>query len=87
MKKNYRFSTALSQFSADSFRQGKSLRFPSPAKLNLFLYINGKRADGYHELQTLFQFLDYGDWLEISARADGEIHLTPQLPGVKEEDN
>ena len=39
------------------------LILPSPAKLNLFLHIVGRREDGYHELQTLFQFLDYGDEL------------------------
>ncbi|MBD6414383.1 4-(cytidine 5'-diphospho)-2-C-methyl-D-erythritol kinase, partial [Salmonella enterica subsp. enterica serovar Enteritidis] len=49
--------------------------WPSPAKLNLFLYITGQRADGYHTLQTLFQFLDYGDTLHIEPRRDGEIHL------------
>ena len=48
-------------------------RWPSPAKLNLFLYITGQRADGYHTLQTLFQFLDYGDTLTIEPRADGEL--------------
>jgi 4-diphosphocytidyl-2-C-methyl-D-erythritol kinase len=46
-------------------------RWPSPAKLNLFLYITGQRADGYHTLQTLFQFLDYGDTLTIEPRHDG----------------
>ncbi|SUX73366.1 4-diphosphocytidyl-2-C-methyl-D-erythritol kinase [Citrobacter freundii] len=40
--------------------------WPSPAKLNLFLYITGQRADGYHTLQTLFQFLDYGDTIGIA---------------------
>ncbi|MDG2914448.1 4-(cytidine 5'-diphospho)-2-C-methyl-D-erythritol kinase [Bisgaard Taxon 10/6] len=84
MKKTSRFSTALFK---PTDRPGETLRVPSPAKLNLFLYINGKRDDGYHELQTLFQFLDYGDWLEIGVRPDGEIHLYPELPGVKKEDN
>ncbi|MBP8111526.1 MAG: 4-(cytidine 5'-diphospho)-2-C-methyl-D-erythritol kinase, partial [Agitococcus sp.] len=40
-----------------------SMSLPSPAKLNLFLHITGRRADGYHNLQTLFQFLDYSDTL------------------------
>lgn len=84
MKKNHRFSTALSN---QTDRQEDSRRFPCPAKLNLFLYITGKRTDGYHELQTLFQFLDYGDWLEINVRPDGKICLSPELPNVKEEDN
>jgi len=62
-------------------------RWPSPAKLNLFLYITGRRADGYHNLQTLFQFLDYGDTLLVEARTDGEIHLTTPISGVADEDN
>lgn len=61
--------------------------FPSPAKLNLFLYITGKRADGYHELQTLFQFLDFGDELQIGVREDGEIVLENQIEGVAVEQN
>ncbi|MHA6498403.1 4-(cytidine 5'-diphospho)-2-C-methyl-D-erythritol kinase, partial [Escherichia coli] len=48
-------------------------QWPSPAKLNLFLYITGQRADGYHTLQTLFQFLDYGDTISIELRDDGDI--------------
>lgn len=47
--------------------------WPAPAKLNLFLHITGRRADGYHELQTLFQFLDYGDQLRFEVRGDGII--------------
>ncbi len=69
-------------------QQEKPYRFPCPAKLNLFLYINGKRQDGYHELQTLFQFVDFGDWLDIEVREDNEICLTPELPSLKKnEDN
>ncbi|MCG3730874.1 4-(cytidine 5'-diphospho)-2-C-methyl-D-erythritol kinase [Vibrio cincinnatiensis] len=64
-----------------------STTWPSPAKLNLFLYITGQRPDGYHELQTLFQFIDYGDELTITPTSDGIIHLTPELPGVAEQDN
>ncbi|MBD1565674.1 4-(cytidine 5'-diphospho)-2-C-methyl-D-erythritol kinase [Vibrio sp. SA48] len=60
----------------------KATRWPSPAKLNLFLYITGQRDNGYHELQTLFQFLDFGDELTITANLSGEITLTPNLPGV-----
>lgn len=62
-------------------------RWPAPAKINLFLYITGRRADGYHNLQTLFQFLDYGDTLLIEPRTDGEIHLTTPIAGVTDEDN
>jgi len=83
--KTYHFLTALSDQSL--FKSGNAWRFPSPAKLNLFLYISNNRADGYHELQTLFQFLDYGDWLEISLRDDGEIHLTPEIPNLPAEQN
>ncbi|MTH46279.1 4-(cytidine 5'-diphospho)-2-C-methyl-D-erythritol kinase [Intestinirhabdus alba] len=61
--------------------------WPSPAKLNLFLYITGRRADGYHTLQTLFQFLDYGDTLAIEPRSDGEIRLLTPVAGVENEDN
>ena len=45
----------------------------APAKVNLFLHINSKRADGYHNLQTIFQLLDYGDEITFSLRNDGEI--------------
>ncbi|NKI74019.1 4-(cytidine 5'-diphospho)-2-C-methyl-D-erythritol kinase [Dickeya sp. CFBP 2040] len=61
--------------------------WPSPAKLNLFLYITGRRADGYHNLQTLFQFLDYGDTLTITPRQDKQIVLLTPLPGVPDEQN
>lgn len=46
----------------------------APAKLNLFLHITGQRADGYHELQTVFQFLDYSDELHFTLRDDGQVH-------------
>ena len=62
-------------------------QWPSPAKLNLFLYITGQRADGYHNLQTLFQFLDYGDTLHIEPRTDGIIRLLNPVEGVADEDN
>lgn len=61
--------------------------FPSPAKLNLFLYITNKRADGYHELQTLFQFLDFGDEIEIEITEDPTITLLNQIEGVPTEQN
>ncbi|MFN2331575.1 MAG: 4-(cytidine 5'-diphospho)-2-C-methyl-D-erythritol kinase, partial [Halomonas sp.] len=50
-------------------------------------HIVGRRPDGYHELQTLFQFLDRGDTLHISRREDGEIHLTPEILGVPTDEN
>ncbi|TDT59356.1 4-diphosphocytidyl-2-C-methyl-D-erythritol kinase [Enterobacter sp. AG5470] len=61
--------------------------WPAPAKLNLFLYITGQRPDGYHTLQTLFQFLDYGDTLHIEPRHDGEIRLLTPIDGVPDADN
>jgi 4-diphosphocytidyl-2-C-methyl-D-erythritol kinase len=62
-------------------------RWPSPAKLNLFLYITGRREDGYHNLQTLFQFLDYGDTIIIEPRNDGQICLATSIEGVPDEEN
>ena len=61
--------------------------WPSPAKLNLFLYITGQRADGYHTLQTLFQFVDYGDTISIEPRQDGQICLLTPVDGVAHDDN
>ncbi|TFH88007.1 4-(cytidine 5'-diphospho)-2-C-methyl-D-erythritol kinase [Billgrantia azerbaijanica] len=63
------------------------LTLPAPAKLNRLLHIVGRRPDGYHALQTLFQFLDHGDTLHFRRRDDGEIHLAPTLPGVAAEEN
>ncbi|OPH49533.1 4-(cytidine 5'-diphospho)-2-C-methyl-D-erythritol kinase [Vibrio campbellii] len=64
-----------------------STRWPSPAKLNLFLYINGRTENGYHELQTLFQFVDHGDELTIQANDSGEITISPEIEGVPLKDN
>ncbi|PLR30678.1 4-(cytidine 5'-diphospho)-2-C-methyl-D-erythritol kinase [Chimaeribacter arupi] len=61
--------------------------WPSPAKLNLFLYITGRRPDGYHLLQTLFQFLDYGDTVGVAPRDDGNIVLATPVAGVPEAQN
>lgn len=47
--------------------------WPAPAKLNLFLHVIGRRADGYHLLQTLFRFIDYGDTVHLRPRADGAV--------------
>jgi len=63
------------------------LSLPSPAKINLLLHITGRRADGYHHLQTIFQFLDYSDHLDFSVRTDGQIHLSPVLADVAHDDN
>ncbi|TAL08237.1 MAG: 4-(cytidine 5'-diphospho)-2-C-methyl-D-erythritol kinase [Porticoccaceae bacterium] len=56
-------------------RTAGPLILPAPAKLNLFLHILGRRPDGYHRLQTLFQLLDYGDELELSTTTDGAIEV------------
>lgn len=64
-----------------------TLTLPSPAKLNLFLHIIGRRPDGYHQLQTVFQLLDYGDQLTFTLRHDRAINLTPEVDGVAHEDN
>ncbi len=63
------------------------LTLPAPAKLNLMLHITGRRADGYHELQTLFQFLDYGDELSFALRDDGEVRLQTEIANVPHDSN
>ncbi len=63
------------------------LRLPAPGKLNLLLHITGQRADGYHELETLFQFIDLADELLFQLNSNGEIELTPELPDVALEDH
>ena len=63
-----------------------SLTLPCPAKLNLGLRVLQRRADGYHELQTLFQLLDYGDELRLDAAPAGELTLN-DLPGLPAENN
>jgi len=60
------------------------MRFLAPAKLNLFLHLVGRRPDGYHLLQSIFRFIDYGDFLEFTVRPDGKITRTPAVPGVPE---
>ena len=59
--------------------------YPAPAKLNLFLHVVGRRADGYHLLQTVFRFVGHGDSLRFSPRADGRVTLARPLPGVPPE--
>ena len=51
------------------------IRVPSPAKLNLFLHITGRRENGYHELQSIFQLIDLYDWLEFEQSADDAIQI------------
>jgi 4-diphosphocytidyl-2-C-methyl-D-erythritol kinase len=59
--------------------------WPAPAKLNLFLHVTGRRADGYHELQTLFQLVDLADTIAIRLREDGVIERPEGLAGVAPE--
>ena len=51
------------------------IRVPSPAKLNLFLHITGRREDGYHELQSIFQLIDLTDWLQFTQTVDLDISI------------
>jgi 4-diphosphocytidyl-2-C-methyl-D-erythritol kinase len=55
---------------------------PAPAKLNLFLHVTGRRPDGYHLLQSVFQLIDHGDTLHFDLRGDGAIVRTTDVPGV-----
>ncbi len=64
-----------------------TLTLLSPAKLNLFLHITGRRADGYHQLQTLFQLLDWGDWLGFTPDHSGEISLVAPGLDIPPQDN
>ena len=61
--------------------------FAAPAKLNLMLLVTGRRADGYHLLQTVFRFIDFGDTLRIGVRADGRIVRGTEIPGLAADDD
>ncbi len=61
--------------------------FSAPAKLNLMLHVVGRRADGYHELQTVFQLVDLCDQLEITSRPDGVVRRMAGPPGVPENED
>lgn len=65
----------------------QTLTLPAPAKLNLWLHIIGRRADGYHELETVFQFLDHGDELRFALREDGVIRLHTEIEAVPHDSN
>ncbi len=60
-------------------------RWPAPGKLNLFLHITGRQADGYHHLQTVYQFFDFCDWLTFEVRNDGRVRRVGPVAGVAEE--
>jgi hypothetical protein len=62
------------------------LALPAPAKINLFLHVIGRRADGYHELQTAFQLIDLADWLDFERRSDGAIVREGDLLGAADDD-
>src|SRR5882724_7278685 len=62
-------------------------RYAAPAKLNLFLHIIGRRADGYHLLQTLFQFLDHGDTLDFEVHDDARVERPLGPAGVAPEED
>jgi len=68
-----------------SGQNGAAKSWPAPAKLNLFLHILGRRPDGYHELQTCFQFVDLCDEITIKVRGDGQIRRVSALAGVAED--
>ena len=63
------------------------ISWPAPAKINLFLHITGQRKDGYHQLQTVFQFLDYCDHLQFQITDQSEIRLLTSIAGVDDADN
>ncbi len=65
----------------------QKLTLPAPAKLNLWLHIIGRRADGYHELETVFQFLDHADELSFALRDDGVIRLHTEIETVPHDSN
>jgi 4-diphosphocytidyl-2-C-methyl-D-erythritol kinase len=64
-----------------------TLTLPAPAKLNLFLHITGRRADGYHELQTVFQLLDYGDTLSFTLLPEPQLQFSCSEPALAGSDN
>ncbi|WP_060482443.1 4-(cytidine 5'-diphospho)-2-C-methyl-D-erythritol kinase [Pseudomonas sp. NBRC 111119] len=64
-----------------------TLTLPAPAKLNLWLHIIGRRDDGYHELETVFQFLEHGDELSFALRDDGIIRLHTDIASVPHDSN
>ena len=82
------FPEALRVFMArplPALQPGDWSAWPAPAKLNLFLRIVGRRPDGYHELQTVFRLLDWGDELQLRVRDDGLVTRASELPGVAAE--
>lgn len=64
-----------------------SISVAAPAKVNLFLHVTGRRADGYHDLETLFVAIDLCDTITLGVRADGAIRRMTDLPGVAPDDD
>jgi 4-diphosphocytidyl-2-C-methyl-D-erythritol kinase len=79
------FPDQLRVFMSRSLSASAWTRWPAPAKLNLFLRIVGRRHDGYHELQTVFRLLDWGDEVRLRVRDDGEISRAGEITGVPAE--
>ena len=65
--------------------EGAWWQAPAPAKLNLFLKVTGRRRDGYHTLQTLFTFVDFGDTLDCEVLDSGRIERAETIPGIPED--
>ena len=64
-----------------------SITITAPAKINLFLHITGRRPDGYHNIQTIFQLLNYGDEMSFCDNDTGDIEITTNLVGIPKQDN
>lgn len=69
------------------FKELWATRWAAPAKLNLMLRIVGQRADGYHLLQTVFQFVDLCDWVSFKSAPDGVVKLRTEIEGVPAQDD
>jgi 4-diphosphocytidyl-2-C-methyl-D-erythritol kinase len=63
-----------------------ALGLPAPAKLNLFLHVTGRRTDGYHTLQTVFQLIELADWLDLERRDDGRVVREGDVLGAMADD-
>src|ERR1700722_20898896 len=77
----------VSASESDSTGSALESLWPAPAKLNLFLHVTGRRSDGYHDLQTLFQLIDLCDSIGIAPREDGRIERVAGPAGVAPEDD
>lgn len=68
-------------------RPGWNTLWPAPAKINRFLHIIGQRNDGYHTIQSVFQYIDLSDQLLFEPRNDNKIIISPEIPGVENQHN